>query len=148
MGDSYVTFLVLGVLLVAIDGQLIYHSGKRYMRKAYEPAEATAMMRLATVLFHLVVLGLLLLVSLIEFGSADTAKNVVAKLGVMLLVLAVTHAGTMAILSRIRERQMQRQMADEMHEEHRIFEERHSHIAEPRVQRTVIESPREPYSTP
>jgi hypothetical protein len=147
MDDSYVTFLVLGVLLVAVDGQLIYQGGKRYMRKAYEPAEATAMMRLATVLFHLVVLGMLLLVSLVDFDTGDPAKNIVAKLGVVLLMLAVAHAGTMAILSRIRERQLQRQLADEMAVEHRIFEERHSHVSEPHVQHTVIESPRTPYST-
>ncbi|GLZ33127.1 hypothetical protein Lesp02_53150 [Lentzea sp. NBRC 105346] len=141
MDDSYVTFLVLGVLLVAVDGQLIYHSGQRYLRKAYEPAEAAAMMRLATVLFHLVVLGLLALVSIIDVHTGDPVKDVVVKLGVVLLLLALCHAVTMAILSRIRERQLQRQLADEMAEEHRIYEERHSHIAEPQV----IEQ-RQPYS--
>lgn len=147
MDDSYVTFLVLGVLLVAVDGQLIYHSGKRYMRKAYEPSEATAMMRLATVLFHLAVLGLLAIVSLIDVETGNPTKNVVAKLGIVLLLLAGAHGVTMGILSRIREKQLQRQLADEMAEEHRIFEERHSHISEPRVQRTIIE-PRQPYSAP
>ncbi|MDT7788020.1 MAG: hypothetical protein QOF58_6439, partial [Pseudonocardiales bacterium] len=67
MGDSYVTFLVLGIVLVVVDGQLIYRSGKGYLKRAaYDDEQAGGMMKLTAVLFHLVVLGLLALVSIIE----------------------------------------------------------------------------------
>lgn len=145
MGDSYVTFLVLGIVLVFVDGQLIYHSGKGYLKRAaYDDEQAGAMMRLTAVLFHLVVLGLLALVSIIEVETGDPVKNVVVKLGVVLLLLALAHGVTMAILSRIRDRQLQQQLADQMAEEHRIYderqEERHAHVSEPRPA-PKIESP-------
>lgn len=140
MEDSYVTFLVLGIVLVVVDGQLIYHSGKGYLRRAYDDEQAGAMMRLTAVLFHLVVLGLLALVSIIDINTGDPVKNVVVKLGVVLLLLALAHGVTMAILSRIRDRQIQQQLADQMAEEHRIYEERHAHIGEPRPA-PKIESP-------
>lgn len=142
------TFLVLGIVLVFVDGQLIYHSGKGYLKRAaYDDEQAGAMMRLTAVLFHLVVLGLLALVSIIEVETGDPVKNVVVKLGVVLLLLALAHGVTMAILSRIRDRQLQQQLADQMAEEHRIYEERqeerHAHVSEPRPA-PKIESP---YST-
>ncbi|MDT7782242.1 MAG: hypothetical protein QOF58_661, partial [Pseudonocardiales bacterium] len=59
-------------------------------------------------------------------------------------LLALAHGVTMAILSRIRDRQMQQQLADQMAEEHRIYEERHAHVGEPRPA-PKIESP---YSAP
>ena len=86
MEDSYVTFLVLGIVLVVVDGQLIYHSGKGYLKRAYDDEQAGAMMRLTAVLFHLVVLGLLALVSIIDINTGDPVKNVVVKLGVVLLL--------------------------------------------------------------
>jgi len=144
MEDSYVTFLVLGIVLVVVDGQLIYHSGKGYLKRAYDEEEATSMIRLAVVLFHLVVLGLLALVSLVSVQTGNATKDVVMKLGIVLLLLALAHAVTMAILARIRDRQMQQQLADQMAEEHRIYEERHAHVGEPRPA-PKIESP---YSAP
>ena len=146
MGDSYVTFLVLGIVLVVVDGQLIYHSGKGYLRRAaaYDDEQVGGMMKLTAVLFHLVVLGLLALVSTIDIQTGDPVKNVVVKLGIVLLLLALAHGVTMAILARIRDRQMQQQLADQMAEEHRIYderqEERHSHVGEPRPA-PKIESP-------
>ncbi|HUQ61283.1 hypothetical protein [Lentzea sp.] len=148
MGDSYVTFLVLGIVLVAIDGQLIYHSGKGYLRRAsYDEDQAGSMMKLTAVLFHLVVLGLLALVSTVDIRTGDSVKDVVVKLGIVLLLLALAHGATMAILSRIRDRQMQQQLADQMAEEHRIYEERQeerqARIGEPRPA-PKIESPYSP----
>lgn len=132
MDQSYAVFLLLGVVLVLIDGQLIYRSGKGYMNRAYgDPEAAASMTRLATVLFHLVVLGLLALVSIITVDTGDPVKDVVVKLGVTLLLLALVHAVTMMILGRIRDRQIQQQLADEMAEEHRQFDERQRLEAKP-----------------
>jgi hypothetical protein len=64
------------------------------------------MTRLVTVLFHLAVLGLLALLSTIDLGGGSTLPAVVGKLGVMLLVLAIAHGITIAVLSRIRDEQV------------------------------------------
>ncbi|KAA9161875.1 hypothetical protein FPZ12_013535 [Amycolatopsis acidicola] len=110
--NAYVAFLVVGVLLVAIDGQFIYHSGKRYLRNTQGNPEAGASMtRLVTVLFHLVVLGALALLSTIGFPGGSSLPSVVGRIGVMLLVLALAHAITLGVLARVREEQV----VEEMH---------------------------------
>jgi drug/metabolite transporter (DMT)-like permease len=132
--NSYIAFLVLGAVLVAIDGQIIYRSGRRYLEHSYgDPEAGASMTRLVTVLFHLAVLGVLMLISTISVGGTPT-EGVVTRLGIVLLLLAVAHGLTIAILTRIRDRQLQERLADEMA----------GHPAKP--EQTVVE-PR-PDSTP
>jgi hypothetical protein len=112
--NSYIAFLVLGVILVAIDGQIIYRSGRKYLEHSYgDSAAGSSMTRLVTVLFHLVVLGVLMLISTVDVGSNPT-EGVILRLGIMLLLLAAAHALTIAILARIKDRQMQERLAEEM----------------------------------
>ncbi|HWD06237.1 MAG TPA: hypothetical protein VG674_27730 [Amycolatopsis sp.] len=100
--DAYLSFLAAGVVLVLIDGQIIHHSGRRFLADAYGDSTAAASVtRLVTVLFHLTTLGVLALVSTIDFGGSDL-PGVVGRLGVMLLILALAHAITLAGLSHIR----------------------------------------------
>ncbi len=100
--NAYLSFLAIGVALVLIDGQIIYRSGRRYLESSYgDPAAGASMTRLVTVLFHLATLGVLALVSTIDMGGSDL-PGVVGRLGVLLLILAVAHAITLAALSRIR----------------------------------------------
>jgi hypothetical protein len=104
--NAYLTFLLVGVLLVVVDGQVIYRSGKRYLEGSYgDPAAGASMARMIAVLFHLAVLGLLALLSTINIGGS-TIQGVVGRLGVLLLVLAIAHALTLGILSRIRDAQV------------------------------------------
>lgn len=99
--NAYLSFLVIGVVLVLVDGQIIYRSGRRYLENSYgDPAAGASMTRLVTVLFHLGTLGVLALMSTIDIGTGIT--GVVARVGVLLLILAVAHAITIAALSRIR----------------------------------------------
>jgi ABC-type multidrug transport system fused ATPase/permease subunit len=145
MEQGYAVFLLLGVVLVLIDGQLIYRGGKGYMSRAYgDPEAARSMTRLATVLFHLVVLGLLAIVSVVSVNTGDPVKDVVVKLGVMFLILALVHAVTMLILGRIRDRQLQQQLADEMAEEHRQYEQQRAVPPQTRVEPAPAERPRAP----
>ena len=103
--SSYVMFLVLGTALVALDGQIIYRSGLRYLANSYgDRTSARSMARLVSVLFHLAVLGVLALISTIHI-SADTAlEGVVLRLGVVFLTLAIAHGITVGALTRIRGR--------------------------------------------
>jgi len=110
--NSYVTFLIVGVVLVLIDGQIISRSGRGYLRKVYEPEAASSMIQLVVGLFYLVVLGLLALISMIDIDTGLPVRDVVAKLGVLLLVLAAAHGLTIIIMMRIRDRRWQEQISD------------------------------------
>ena len=114
--NGYVTFLIVGVVLVLIDGQIIYRSGRGYLRKAYEPEAARSMIQLVVGLFYLVVLGLLALISMIDIDTGLPVRDVVAQLGILLLVLAAAHGLAITILMRIRDRRWQEQMSDEITE--------------------------------
>lgn len=104
--NAYVAFLVVGILMVVIDGQIIYHSGKRYLANSKGNPEAeSSMTRLIAVLFHLVVLGALALLSTIHFPGGSSLPSVVGRLGLLLLVVAVAHAIAIAVLTRMREEQ-------------------------------------------
>lgn len=125
--NGYVTFLVLGVVLVAIDGAIVYRNGRAYLDEAYrDPRASRSITQLVTVLFHLVVLGVLALISIINVNTGNQVQNVVVKLGVVLLVLAAAHAATLSILSHIRDRLRDEQITDEMLEQHenRVVEQR------------------------
>lgn len=102
---SYVAFLIIGIVLVAIDGHLIYRSAVKYLANRYtERSSATSMARLVSVLFHLVVLGVLALVSVVDIDAGGQLQTVVLRLGVLLLILAAAHGLTISILNRMRDR--------------------------------------------
>jgi hypothetical protein len=116
--NSYVTFLIVGVVLVVIDGQIVYRSGRAILAESYrEPAAAKSMVQLVTVLFHLVVLGVLAIISTFNVDTGSPVSDVVVKLGVVLLVLAAAHAATMAILSSIRDRRHEEHITEELVEQ-------------------------------
>jgi hypothetical protein len=106
------------VALVAIDGVIVYRSGRAMLGEAYrDPRASRSMAQLVTVLFHLVVLGLLAIISIVDVDTGSRVQDVVVKLGVVLLVLGLAHAVTMGILSRIRDRLRDEQITDELVEQ-------------------------------
>ncbi|MDT8912985.1 hypothetical protein [Amycolatopsis sp. PS_44_ISF1] len=101
--EQYTTFLLIGVLAVLVDGQILYRGGRRYLSGARGDSEADGSMgRMVAVVFHLVCLGLLALLSVVNLGGSGTAA-VVAKIGLFLLLMAVAHAITLSVLGRQRE---------------------------------------------
>jgi hypothetical protein len=102
--SSYVTFLVIGTVLVLIDGQIIYRNGRRFLQQATPNAPAESLTKLVSVLFHLGTLGVLALISVIDIGNYDV-QGVVVRLGVILLVLGVAHWIAVSALARIRDRE-------------------------------------------
>lgn len=102
---AYVVFLVIGVAVVFMDGWLIRRSGETYLEEVYpDPRVAESVNRLITVLFHLAVLGVLALISTVDITGRNSVETVVARLGVMLLVMAVAHGITMWVFARMRTR--------------------------------------------
>jgi hypothetical protein len=111
--DSYFAFLSLGVLLVLVDGMILYRSGLRYLGSAYQADNARGVMQLVIVMFYLVVLGVLALISTIDVATGLPARDLVVKLGVVLLTLGVAHGVTMAILKAVRDRRRDEQIIED-----------------------------------
>lgn len=103
---NYLVLLLLGGLIVVIDGQLLYHNGKRYLADAGSGTDesGTSMARLIAVLFHLLALGILALISVIDIGGTGT-QAMVARLGIALLIVALFHAIALGVLARFRQSQ-------------------------------------------
>ncbi|PZS36953.1 MAG: hypothetical protein DLM62_21135 [Pseudonocardiales bacterium] len=116
--NSYVTFLLIGILLVLVDGQILYRGGLGYLRKAYPADSARSVMQLVAVLFHLVVLGFLALISTLDVATGMPIRDLVVKWGVVLLGLAAAHGLTMAILVTMRNRRREEQLEDEIAGDH------------------------------
>lgn len=105
--NSYLMFLLIGALLVVIDGQVIYRSGRKMLRQSTSDAgSAESQTKLVVVLFHLVSFGVLALASTI--GEWNTLTGVVARLGLLLLFLAVAHWAATTALSSMRDRESAR----------------------------------------
>lgn len=103
--DLYVTVVVLGAVITVLVGVLLYRNGEPFLVDVFggDRERATGINRLLVVLFHLIVLGLLALISVLEVPWAtSTTQLVLTKLGVVLLVLGAAHGATMTVLTRIR----------------------------------------------
>jgi Na+/serine symporter len=111
--NSYAIFLLIGILLVLVDGQILYRGGLGYLEKVYSNGSARSVMQLVSVLFHLAVLGLVALISMMNVSTGMAARDLVVKLGVVLLMLAVAHGITMAIVVGIRNRRRDEQIEEE-----------------------------------
>src|SRR5437763_15420263 len=83
--NSYATFLILGVLIILVDGQILYRGGLGYLRKVYANDSGRSVMQLVSVLFHLTVLGALALISMVNVSTGLPVRDLVVKLGVVLL---------------------------------------------------------------
>jgi len=98
--------LVLGAVVVLVDGQLIFRTSPSYLSQAYrDPRRARQTATLATLLFHLVMLGVLALIASLGIGPDPNVPVVLARLGVIFLLTAIGHGITIAVLSRMREQQ-------------------------------------------
>ncbi|GAB1513286.1 hypothetical protein [Actinophytocola sp. KF-1] len=137
--SSYVAFLVIGTVLVLIDGQIIYRNGRRFLQQATPNAPAESLTKLVSVLFHLGTLGVLALISTIDVPGDDSQlQSVVVRLGIILIVLGIAHWIAVSALARIRDR--------EEYEEYTSAERearRKAHEAALRAQGTYVPEPTE-----
>lgn len=119
--NSYVAFLLIGTVLVLVDGQIIYRNGRKLLQQSAPGASAESMTRLVSVLFHLAVLGVLALISTIDIPADNATEAVVLRLGVILIVLGIAHWIAITALTRIRDRQE----FDEVHHEREARRQAH-----------------------
>jgi hypothetical protein len=113
--NSYVAFLVIGTLLVLIDGQIIYRNGRRFLQQATPNAPAKSLTTLVSVLFHLGTLGVLALISTIDIPADTQTEAIVLRVGVILIVLGIAHWIAVSALNRIREREEYEEVNAERH---------------------------------
>ncbi|GAB3287167.1 hypothetical protein [Parasphingorhabdus pacifica] len=112
---SDLLFVLLGLLIVIVDGQLIRRSGTTYLKSVYpNPKVADSVNQLITVLFHLSALGIFALIAVLELTFTGPTESLVARLGVLCLVLAVAHGIVVWILTRLQSRQRERVLQDEL----------------------------------
>jgi hypothetical protein len=137
--NSYIAFLVISALLVVIDAVVVTISGRKYLSDDDHPGRSVAASWLTTTLFSLIVLGLVALISTVDLPVDGSLQKLVTKLGLVLLLLAVAHAITMAVLTRYRGEERQEHLAEEYAEQSR------GHSKKPQVSRSIERD--EPYST-
>lgn len=117
MTDQVGIFLVVlfvGIALTLVVGQILMRSGEPFLQDVFEKREtATSVARLLTVLFHLIVLGVIALVTTIDLTLEEPVQTVVARLGLVLLVLGVAYAIALVVLARLRARRRMQMLLDE-----------------------------------
>jgi len=110
-----VTVLLIGLVLTLIVGQILIRAGQEFLQEVFNSrGTARSVSRLLAVLFHLVVLGILFLISTTEVPPDGAFETVITKIGLVLLVLGAAHGGTMLALARIRSKRQEQALADEM----------------------------------
>lgn len=141
--NSYVAFLLIGTLLVIADGQVIYRNGRQFLRQTAPGSPAESTTRLVSVLFHILVLGVLALISTIDVPADNPTEAVVLRLGIVLIVIGIAHWAAVVALSRIRDREEFDEVVQER-EARRIANEMANGTYQTHVdvgERTYIDSP-------
>jgi len=108
-------FLVVGAVLVFLDGWLLRRSGTTYLSAVYPDSSiADSVNQLIAVLFHLTGLGVVALLAALGPTAGDPFTTLVLQLGVLFLVLAAAHGSTLYALGRLRTRQRDKALQEEI----------------------------------
>lgn len=104
MDTGRVLFLVVGVVIVIVVGRLLAYSGKRYLVDSAPGERGTAgsAATLVSTLFHLLTLGVLALIAVIPMGE-DAMQNILVRMGLLLIVLAVIYGIALTQINRRRQ---------------------------------------------
>lgn len=112
---SYFAVLAIAVVLTLVVGQILLRTGRGYLADVYDDERtASSASTLVVVLFHLVVLGVLALISTVNVPVTGLVQTVVTKVGIILIVLGIAYALTLLALIRIRNRQREEEVQEEM----------------------------------
>ena len=111
---GYLLVLVIGIALTVLDGQILVRAGRGFLEDVFPRREtANSLSTMLVAFFHLLVLGVIALVSTIDVGAESFVELIVKKTGWVLLVLAVAHGITMIILTRLRNQWREQQLLAE-----------------------------------
>jgi archaellum biogenesis protein FlaJ (TadC family) len=114
----YITLLVVAVALTFLVGRLLVTAGEPFLQEVFEERSVTRSVNLLlSVLFHLITLGVLAIISVIDLGdSMEPLQQFILRLGVVLLILGVSYGISMLVLIRVRERRRAAQISEEVQE--------------------------------
>ncbi|MPY81082.1 MAG: hypothetical protein GEV04_22160 [Actinophytocola sp.] len=102
MDRTDIAFVITGVVIVLIVGQLLSFVGKRYVAGAGGAgSNVGTVATLLSMVFYLVTLGLTALISVLPVGTG--ASSFMLRLGVLLLVLGAAFGVFVGALARRRE---------------------------------------------
>lgn len=112
---QYVVLLIVSVVLTFVVGRLLVTAGEPFLNEVFQDRAVTKSVNLLlSVLFHLITLGVLAIITIINLGNLENQplQRFVVRLGLVLLVLGVAYGVSMLVLIRVRERRR----ADEISE--------------------------------
>lgn len=113
----YVTLLVVAIGLTFLVGRLLVTAGEPFLEEVFQDKSVTRSVNLLlSVLFHLITLGVLAIVTVIEIGGQPPLQEFVVKLGFVLLVLGIAYGISMLVLIRVRERRRASQISEQVQE--------------------------------
>jgi hypothetical protein len=102
---QYIVLLIVSVGLTFAVGRLLVLAGEPFLQEVFHDTKVTRSVNLLlSVLFHLVTLGVLAIISVVEIGNSDPLQSFVVRLGVVLLTLGIAYGISMLVLIRVRER--------------------------------------------
>ena len=110
-----ITLLIVSVILTFVVGQLLVRAGEPFLSEVFRDKAVTRSVNLLlSVLFHLITLGVLAIISIVDIGNLQNLplQSFVLRLGIVLLVLGIAYGVSMLVLIRVRERRK----ADEISE--------------------------------
>lgn len=120
MSDTgmYVTLLVVAIALTFLVGRLLVTAGEPFLQEVFQDTSVTRSVNLLlSVLFHLVTLGVLAVISVVDIAAGqEPLQTFVVKLGVVLLVLGLAYGISMLVLIRVRERRRVDQVSEAVQE--------------------------------
>lgn len=118
METEYVILLAVSVALTFLVGRLLVVAGEPFLQEVFEDAKVTRSVNLLlAVLFHLITLGVLALISVIDLSAVnEPVQRFVLRLGMVLLVLGVAYGVSMLVLIRVRERRRADQISEHVQE--------------------------------
>ena len=120
MSDTamYITLLVVAIVLTFLVGRLLVTAGEPFLQEVFQERSVTRSVNLLlSVLFHLITLGVLAIITVVDFASdMEPLQQFVVKLGVVLLILGLAYGVSMLVLIRVRERRRAAQISEEVQE--------------------------------
>ena len=104
MPDNDLTgFLIIGLVFVVADGQILYRGGRRYLSGPDGEEGSGSLAWMVVTVFHLVSFGVLALLSVVGPQWSGSTAALVGRLGIFLLLMAVAHVLTLAVLAQRRQ---------------------------------------------
>src|SRR5919108_3960826 len=114
---QYVTLLVVSIGLTFLVGSLLVRAGGPFLLEVFHDRKVTRSVNLLlSVLFHLVTLGVLAIISVVEIDTGSLLQTFVVKLGIVLLTLGIAYGISMLVLIRVRERRRAAEISEHVQE--------------------------------